>query len=124
MYFSFLDPQEVPGGVRYNKAVYSVIRLSRHHRRIQEYINATFKSSWRGSLPRWFLVDMHVEPQWMHRHLLPPTHTHIHKKQGEPEMTLHLTALVKQVAKVCDASLRACHCAEEFTHWQIRPLNH
>jgi hypothetical protein len=25
-----------------------------------------------GSLPRWFLVDMHVEPQWANRHLLPP----------------------------------------------------
>jgi hypothetical protein len=48
---------------RYNKVVYSGIELSLHHHRSQEYIDAIFKSSWRGSLPRWFLVDMYVEPQ-------------------------------------------------------------
>jgi hypothetical protein len=48
---------------RYNKVVYSEIGLSLCHRRIYEYIDATIKSSWRGSQSKWFLVDMHVEPQ-------------------------------------------------------------
>jgi hypothetical protein len=56
---------------RYNMAVYSRIGLSLHHHLNQEYINATFKSSWMGSLQRWFLVDMHVMPQLANRHLLP-----------------------------------------------------
>jgi hypothetical protein len=46
-------------------------------------------------------------------HLLPPL---IDDKQGEPKMTLRLTALVKQVAKLHDIVIRACHCAEDFTH--------
>jgi hypothetical protein len=56
---------------------------------------------------------MHVEPQWANMHLLPPL---IDDKQGEPKMTLRLTALVKQVAKLHDIVIRACHCAEDFTH--------
>jgi hypothetical protein len=54
---------------------------------------------------------MHVDPQWVKRHLLLPL---IDNKRGEPEMTLCLTALVKQVTDLCDASLQACRCAEEF----------
>jgi hypothetical protein len=33
-------------------------------------------------------------------------------------------ALVKRVAELKDASLRACHCVEEFTLRWIRPLGH
>jgi hypothetical protein len=104
---------------RYNKVVYSEIGISLHHHCSQEYINATFKSSWWGSLPKWFLVDMHIEPQWVNMHLLRP---HIDKKQREPKMTLRLTTLVKQVAELHDTSLRACHCTEEFAHRWIHPL--
>jgi hypothetical protein len=57
---------------RYNKVIYSGIGLSLHRHRCKEYVDATFKSSWRGSLPRWFLVDIHVKPQWANMHLLPP----------------------------------------------------
>jgi hypothetical protein len=64
---------------------------------------------------------MHVESQWVNMHLLPPL---IDKKQGEPKMTLRLTALVKRVAKLRDASLRVCHYADEFTRLWILPLGH
>jgi hypothetical protein len=37
-------------------------------------------------------------------------------------MTPRLAALVKQVAELHDAGLRACHYAEEFTLRWIRPL--
>jgi hypothetical protein len=37
---------------RYNKVVYFGIGLSLRRHRSQEYIDATFKSSWRGSLLR------------------------------------------------------------------------
>jgi hypothetical protein len=62
---------------------------------------------------------MHIDPQWVNRHLLPPL---IHNKRGEPEMTARLTALVKRVTKLHDIGLRACHCAEEFILWWIHPL--
>jgi hypothetical protein len=45
---------------RYIKVVYFGIGLSLHRHRIQEYIDATFKSSWLGSQLKWFLVDIHV----------------------------------------------------------------
>jgi hypothetical protein len=79
---------------QYNKIVYFRIGLSLHRHRIHEYIDATFKSSWRGSQSKWFLVDMHVEPQWANRQLYPPL---IDKKWGELKMTPHLTALVKRL---------------------------
>jgi hypothetical protein len=66
----------------------------------------------------WFLVDMHVLPQWTNKHLLPP---HIDDKWGELEVTPRLPALVKWVTKLCQLGLRACHCAEEFTlRWICR----
>jgi hypothetical protein len=64
-------------------------------------------------LPSWFLVDMHVEPQWANMHLLLLL---IDDKRGEPKMTPRLTTLVKRVAELHNISLRACHCDEEFTH--------
>jgi hypothetical protein len=104
---------------RYNKVVYSGIGLPLCHHRSQECISATFKSSWRGSSPKWVLVDMHVEPQWANRHLLPP---HIDKKRKEPKMTPRLIALVKQVAELHDVGLRVCHYAKEFNHRRIHPF--
>jgi hypothetical protein len=47
---------------RYDKVAYSMIELSLRRYRQKEYINTTFKSSWRGSSQRWFLVDMHIAP--------------------------------------------------------------
>jgi hypothetical protein len=38
-------------------------------------------------------------------------------KRGGPAMTPHLVTLVKRVAKLHEAGLKACHCAEEFTLW-------
>jgi hypothetical protein len=55
---------------------------------------------------------MHAPPQWVNKHLLSPL---IDDKQGEPEATPHLAMLVKRVAELYDAGLRACHYAEEFT---------
>jgi hypothetical protein len=62
---------------------------------------------------------MHIPPQWVNRHLLPPL---IDNKRGEPKMTPRLAALVKWVIELRDASLQACHCVEEFTLRRIRPL--
>jgi hypothetical protein len=62
---------------------------------------------------------MHVAPQWVNKHLLPPL---IDNKRGEQEMTSHLAALVKWVAELCNAILQACHCVEEFTLRLIHPL--
>jgi hypothetical protein len=104
---------------QYNKVIYSGIALSLHHHCIHEYIDATFKSSWRGFQLKWFLVDMPVEPQWANKQLYPLL---VHKKQGEPKMTPRLVALVKRVAELCAAGLQAYHCVEEFTLRQIYPL--
>jgi hypothetical protein len=64
---------------------------------------------------------MHIAPQWMNKHLLPP---HIDDKRKEPKMTPHLAALAKRVTKLRQAGLWACHYAEEFTLWWIHPLDH
>jgi hypothetical protein len=55
---------------------------------------------------------MHVEPQWVNKHLLPLL---IDDKRGEPKMAPRLTALVKQLAELHDTDVRACHCTEELT---------
>jgi hypothetical protein len=39
-------------------------------------------------------------------------------------MTLCLSALVKRVAELREADLKACHCIEEFTLRWIHPLGH
>jgi hypothetical protein len=62
---------------------------------------------------------MHIEPQWVNKLLFPPF---VKDKWGEPPMTPRLAALVKQVAELCEAGLKYCHCAEEFTIQQIHPL--
>jgi hypothetical protein len=42
----------------------------------------------------------------------------------EPPMTDCLAALIKRVAKLCQAGLEACHCVKEFHIQQIHPLGH
>jgi hypothetical protein len=37
-------------------------------------------------------------------------------------MTPRLAAVVKRVVELHDVSVRACHCAKEFTLWWIHPL--
>jgi hypothetical protein len=106
---------------RYEKVVFSGIGLSLWRHRREEYIKVSFKESWKGASRRWFLVDMHVQPQWVNMYLLPPL---INKKRGEPKMTPRLAALVKWVVELHDSSLRTRHCAEEFTLRWIRPLSH
>jgi hypothetical protein len=97
---------------RYDKVVFSGIGLSfrRHHRK--DHIRASFKGSWKGATQSWFLVDMHIEPQWMNKHLLPPL---IKDKRREQKVTPRLAALVKWVTELRNAGLQACHCVEEFT---------
>jgi hypothetical protein len=68
--------------------------------------------SWRGSSSRWFLVDMHIPPQWVNMHLLLSL---IEKKRKEPKLTPRLAALVKRVTELRDAGFQAFHYAEEFT---------
>jgi hypothetical protein len=80
---------------RYDKVVYIGIGLSLRRNHRKAYIDATFKGSWKGSSQRWFLVDIHIPPQWENRHLLPPL---IDNKRGKSEMTSCLTDLVMQVA--------------------------
>jgi hypothetical protein len=105
---------------RYEKTVFSGIVLSLHRHRQQEYLDATFRGSQKGTSQKWFLIGMHTAPQWTNKHLLPP---HIDDKQREPKMTPCMQqALVNRVAELHQAGLRACHCAEEFTLQRIHPL--
>jgi hypothetical protein len=105
MFWYFYSP------AHYDKIIFYEIRLSLRRSHRKDYNDATFKSSWRGSSQLWFLVDMHIPPQWANRHLLPPL---IDNKRGEPEMTSLLAALVKWVAELHDAGLRASYCTKEF----------
>jgi hypothetical protein len=56
----------------YDKVVHSRIGLSLRRHRRKEYLNATFKGYWKGASQKWFLVDMHILPQWTNKHLFPP----------------------------------------------------
>jgi hypothetical protein len=62
---------------------------------------------------------MDTPAPWGNRLLFPPI---IKDKQNEPTMNTHLSALVKRVAELCEARLKACHCVEEFHLWQSRAL--
>jgi hypothetical protein len=62
---------------------------------------------------------MHVDPQWVNKHLLLPL---IDIKRGEQEMTPRIAALVNRVAELCNTSLRECHYTEKFTLRWICPL--
>jgi hypothetical protein len=103
---------------RYDKVVYDGIGLSLRRHRRKEYIEAAFKSYWKDSQKRWFLVDMCVEPQWVNKLLFPPK---VKDKWAEPKVTPRLAVLIKRVAELCEARLKACHYAEEFTLRRIRP---
>jgi hypothetical protein len=85
--------------------------LLRRHRS-QQYIDDTLKSFWNDSQKKWFLVDMHIQLQWVKKLRFPPF---VKEKRGVPPMTPRLAALVKRVAELREARLKACHCAEEFT---------
>jgi hypothetical protein len=37
-------------------------------------------------------------------------------------MNVRLATLVKRVAELCEAGLKACHCIKEFYLWWIHPL--
>jgi hypothetical protein len=103
---------------RYDNVLYGGIGLSlcRHHQK--DYILAVFKSCWKDSQKRWFLVDMHVDPQWVNKLLFPPK---VKDKRGEPKVTPHLATLIKGVAELHESRLKACHYTEEFTLQQICP---
>jgi hypothetical protein len=64
---------------------------------------------------------MHIEAQWVNKLMFPPN---IDNKQSEPKMIVFLAALVKRVAELCEADLKACHCAEEFNLRWIHPFGH
>jgi hypothetical protein len=104
---------------RYENVVFFGIGLSLRRHRRKEYIKASFKGSWKGATQGWFLIDMHVQPQWANRHLLPPL---IDKKRGELKMTPRLATFVRWVVELHDFGLWVCHYAEEFTLRWIRPL--
>jgi hypothetical protein len=67
-----------------------------------------------GLTEKWFLVDMYVQPLWVNKLLFP---SFVKDKWGEPTMMPRLAALIKQVAKLREAGLKACQCTEEFTLW-------
>jgi hypothetical protein len=62
---------------------------------------------------------MHKPASWENRLLFPQI---IKDKRNEPPMNDRLTALVKRVAELHEAGLKACHCIEEFHLWRIQPL--
>jgi hypothetical protein len=77
--------------------VYARIKLSLRRHRLKEYIEAGFKSCWKESQKRWFMVDMHVETQWVNKLLFPPN---IKDKRGEPKVTPRLAVLIKREAEL------------------------
>jgi hypothetical protein len=62
---------------------------------------------------------MHVQPSWENKLLFPPV---VKAQRKEPPMNARLAALVKCVYELRAIGLKACHCIEEFHHWQIRYL--
>jgi hypothetical protein len=96
---------------RYSKTIFGGIGLSLRCKCRDEYINATFKSYWKGAQQRWILVDMHDQPPWVNKLLFPPA---IKNKRAGPPMTDRLAALTKHVAELRQAGLEACHSVEEF----------
>jgi hypothetical protein len=64
---------------------------------------------------------MHKPVLWGNMLLFPPI---IKDKRNEPPMNDRLTALVKHMAELREAGLKACQCVEEFHLRRIRPLGH
>jgi hypothetical protein len=54
---------------------------------------------------------MHTAAPWGNKLMFPPI---VKDKWKEPLMNDRLSALVKRVAELCKARLRACHCIKEF----------
>jgi hypothetical protein len=54
---------------------------------------------------------MHDQPPWVNKLLFPPV---IKNKRSEPLMIDRLAVLTMCVAELCQASLKVCHCVEEF----------
>jgi hypothetical protein len=106
---------------RYSKTIFGGIGFSLRRKCRDKYIKATFKSCWKGAQQKWVLVDMHVEPPWVNKLMFPPA---IKDQRKEPLMTDRLAALVRRIAELRQAGLKACHCAEEFYLRRIRPLGH
>jgi hypothetical protein len=57
----------------------------------------------------------------MKKLLFPPFIT---DKRGESKMTPRMAAPIKRAAEFRKVVLKACHCAQEFTLWQICSLGH
>jgi hypothetical protein len=55
---------------------------------------------------------MHVQLQWVNKHLFP---SFVKDKRSELAMTSRLATLIKRVAELREDELKACHCAKEFT---------
>jgi hypothetical protein len=49
---------------------------------------------------------MHDPTPWVNKLLFPPD---VKDKRKEPKMLVHLSALVKRVAELCEAGLKVCH---------------
>jgi hypothetical protein len=64
---------------------------------------------------------MHNPALWGNKFMFPPI---IEDKRNEPLMNDCLTALVKSMAKLREAGLKACHCIEEFNLQRICSLGH
>jgi hypothetical protein len=95
----------------YAKFIYGGIRLSLHRNRRNEYILMLFKGCWKHSQKKWFLVNMHVQPSWENKLLFPPI---VKAQRTKLSMNARLAALVKRVAELHRAVLKACHFVEEF----------
>jgi hypothetical protein len=54
---------------------------------------------------------MHTPAAWGNKLMFPPI---IKDKQKEPPMNDRLSALVKCMAELREAGLKACHCVKEF----------
>jgi hypothetical protein len=65
-------------------------------------------------------VDLADAPQWPNKHLLPPW---VDDKSKVSKMMPHLRAFINHVITLHKASLKACHCAEEFILRWIRLLD-
>jgi hypothetical protein len=55
---------------QYDKQVFSEIGLLLRYHHQKKYLDATFKSCWKGVSRMWFHVDIHAKPQWTNKQLL------------------------------------------------------
>jgi hypothetical protein len=64
------------------------------------------------------MVEMHDPVPWVNKLLFPPD---VKDKRNELKILTHLSALVKRVAELYEAGLKACHCTKDFYLRRIRP---